>query len=63
MTKTQLVLLISGSDKLKQKIATGGPIVLCGTPSVVLSSPPKIAPETGRVACEKGLLKTSRRAQ
>src|SRR5271157_4080657 len=53
MTKTQLVLLKSGSDKLKQKIAAGGPIVLCGTPSVVLSSPPKITPETGRVPLRK----------
>jgi hypothetical protein len=53
MTKTQLILLESGSTELKAKIATGGPLVLSGTPSVVLSLPPKITPETGRVPLRK----------
>ncbi len=49
MSKTQLILLTSGSDELKKKLAKDGPIVLPGTPAVVLSFPPKITAETGRV--------------
>ena len=49
MTKTQLILLTRGSDDLREKIVKDGPIVLPGTPTAVLSFPPKIIAETGRV--------------
>jgi len=42
MTKTQLILLTSGSDELKEKIVKDGPIVLPNAPAVAVSLRPKI---------------------
>ena len=53
MTKTQLILLTSCSDELKETIATGGPIMFPGTLAVALSLPPKIDAEAGRVPMRK----------
>jgi hypothetical protein len=49
MTKTQLIFLVNCSDELKERIVKDGPIVLPGNPAVVLSLPPQIAAEAGRV--------------
>src|SRR5277367_4266953 len=56
MIKTQLILLKSSSDELKKRIATGGPIALPGAPSIVLSLPPKIAHEAGRVPLRRAVV-------
>jgi hypothetical protein len=61
MTKMQLILLTSGSDELKGKIAKDGPIVLPGTPSVALSLPPKITADAGRVQLRKGVVESIER--
>jgi hypothetical protein len=58
MTKTQLILVTSGSDELKEKIVADGPIVLPGTPAVALSLPPRIIAETGRVHLRQTVVET-----
>jgi hypothetical protein len=56
MTKTQLILLQSGSDDLRQKLATEGSIALFDTPTVVLALPPKIVSDAGRVHLRNGVV-------
>ena len=63
MSKTQVILLTSGSDELKEKIVTDGPIVLPGTPAVVLSLPPTIIAETGRVSLRQAVVESIDRRQ
>ncbi len=58
MIKTQLLLLTSASDELREKIAKEGPIVLEGTPAVVLFFSPKITAETGRVHLRKTVVES-----
>jgi hypothetical protein len=61
MTKTQLILLTGGSSELKEKIVKDGPITLSSTPAVVLSLPPKITAETGRVQLRKTVVESIER--
>jgi hypothetical protein len=61
MTKTQLILLTSGSSELKEKIVKDGPITLSSTPAVVLSLPPKITAETGQVQLRKTVVESVER--
>jgi hypothetical protein len=56
MTKTQLILVTSCSDELKETIAKSGPIMFPGTFAVALSLPPKIAAEAGRVPLRKTVI-------
>lgn len=61
MTKTQLILLTSGSSELKEKIVRDGPIPLSSVPAVVLSLPPKITAEAGRVQLRKTVVESIER--
>jgi hypothetical protein len=56
MTKTQLILLTSCSDELKETIVKDGPIMFPCTLAVALSLPPKIAAEAGRVPLRKTVI-------